>query len=66
MLDKAEEMRERGLAQQDRQEYLRGVLDWIRQRRQLRQRQDELKNQIKAAPDHGTARELLRKLQAHN
>jgi DNA primase len=64
LLDKAEALRERGLAQPDRQAYLQGILAWIRERRQIRQRQQELKTQVQAAPDHMTARELLKKLQA--
>ncbi len=66
LMDKAAELRNRGLAKPDRHAYLREVLGRIRERRQLRQRQQELKSQIKAAPDHVTARELLRKLQSNN
>ncbi|HWY88747.1 MAG TPA: DNA primase [Gemmataceae bacterium] len=65
LLDKAEEFRDRGLAQPDRRGYLHSVLARIRERRQLRQRQQELKTQVQAAPDHVTARELLRKLQSN-
>jgi DNA primase len=61
LLAKAEEFRERGLAHTDRQAYLHDVLARIRERRQLRERQ-ELKSQVRAAPDHGTARKLLEKL----
>ena len=65
LLDKAEEFRDRGLVHPDRQSYLDAVLARIRERRQLRQRQQELKTQVQAAPDHVTARELLRKLQSN-
>jgi DNA primase len=64
LLDKAAEMRERGLVQSNRQAHLQEILGWIRERRQLRRRQDELKNQVKAASNHEAARELLKKLQA--
>jgi DNA primase len=66
LLDKAEQLRERGLAQADRGAYLREVLDRIRERRQLRRRQHDLKSQVQAAPDHHAARELLKKLQSSN
>jgi DNA primase len=66
LLDKAGELRERGLVQSDRPAHLRELIGWMRERRQLRSRQDELKNQVKAAPDHGTARELLKRLQANH
>ena len=62
LLAKAEQFRERGLAQADRQAYLSDVLGWIRERRQVRQRQQELKTQVKAALDHVTALELLKNL----
>jgi DNA primase len=61
LLTKAEELRQRGLAQMDRQAYLNEILARIQERRQLRQRL-ELKSQVLAAPDHGTARKLLEKL----
>jgi DNA primase len=66
LLDKAELLRERGLSQPDRGAYLRDILDRIRERRQLRRRQHDLKTQVQAAPDHDTARELLKKLHSSN
>jgi DNA primase len=63
LLAKAEELRERGSAHADRQAYLHEVLARIRERRQLRERQ-ELRSQVRAAPDHGTARKLLEKLKS--
>jgi len=66
LLDKAVGLRERGLVQTDRSAYLLDVLARLRERRLLRKRQQELKTQVKAAPDHVSARELLKKLQSNS
>ena len=66
LLAKADEFRERGLAQSDRQAYLDDVLTWIRQRRELRARQHDLKTQVRAAMDHVSALALLKNLKPNN
>ena len=66
LLAKADEFRERGLAQADRQAYLDDVLTWMRERRQVRERQHQLKTQVRVAMDHGSALALLKNLKPNH
>lgn len=62
LLDKAQELRDRGLGQKDRLDYLQMVLARFRERKGKR-RLEELKNQARTAADHDAGRRILERLQ---
>ena len=55
-------LRDRGLSQKDRLDYLQTVLARFRERRDKR-RLEELKNQARTAADHDAGRRILERLQ---
>lgn len=61
LIDKAQDLRERGLALADRGDCLRDVLARFRDLRDRRRTQD-LKNQVQALSDHDAAIEVLKRL----
>jgi DNA primase len=60
---KALEFQEVGRLNTDRPAWLRRLLVEFRRKHQVEPKQQEIKNQLNGAPDHATARELLRRLQ---
>jgi DNA primase len=66
LADKAFELQEIGSRSPDRALWLRQILAEFRRRRFLQPKQQEIKNQLHAAGDHGRALDLLRQLQNPN
>jgi DNA primase len=62
LMTKALELQEMGRRNNDRQTWLRGILERFAERRALPEK-EELRNQLHAARDHAAALDLLRQLQ---